>query len=314
MSVNENIEVRVRGTVQGVGFRPTVWRLAHDNDLVGEVHNDTDGVLIRLSGEKTKLSNFLTDLTEQAPPLSKIDSVDVHPISAKWSYDAFSISHSDNNSGLTEVTADAATCPECLKEIFNPDERRYQYPFTNCTHCGPRLTIVQGIPYDRVQTTMSNFPMCSQCQQEYKNPADRRFHAQPIACHKCGPRVYVEAPNHRDFEPPVNHDNSKRCDDHKLSVDKLAQVQRCLEEGLIVAIRGIGGFHLSCDASNNDAVARLRERKHRYAKPFALMTHDTEIIAQYCHVSAVESQQLASPQAPIVLLNRQSSAQGEALI
>ncbi|MFT5162849.1 MAG: hydrogenase maturation protein HypF, partial [Alteromonadaceae bacterium] len=292
MSVIENIEIRVRGTVQGVGFRPTVWRLAHDNDLVGEVHNDTDGVLIKLSGAKTKLSNFLTNLTEQAPPLSKIDSVEVQPGQPNWNFSCFSIGISDTVSGLTEVTPDAATCPECLKEMLTPNERRYQYPFTNCTHCGPRLSIVQGIPYDRGLTTMANFPMCSQCSEEYRNPADRRFHAQPIACHKCGPRVYVAAPNFPDFDPPVTHDNSKRCDDTKLSADKMAQVQRCLNEGKIVAIRGIGGFHLSCDATNTDAVARLRERKQRYAKPFALMTHDISTSDHYCHLSDIERQHL----------------------
>ena len=179
MRVSENIEVRVRGTVQGVGFRPTVWRLAHDLKLVGEVHNDTDGVLIRLSGDKGQLDQFLIDLEEQAPPLSKIDAVEVSPGSQSWQFDDFTISQSAHVSGHTEVTADAATCSACLDEIFDPAERRYRYPFTNCTHCGPRLSIVKAIPYDRPNTTMAPFKLCPECHTEYTAPADRRFHAQP---------------------------------------------------------------------------------------------------------------------------------------
>jgi hydrogenase maturation protein HypF len=240
--------------------------------------------------------------------LSKIDAIEVQSGNQNWQFLNFSISHSDHTGGHTEVSADAATCQQCLDEIFDPNERRYLYPFTNCTHCGPRLSIVQGIPYDRVNTTMSNFPLCRQCKAEYEDPADRRFHAQPIACHRCGPRLYLHscAELITEFPTPLAHSGLGY--EAKQSSDKLAVVQRFLEQGKIVAVRGIGGFHLCCDATNDEAVARLRQRKHRYAKPFALMSHSLDSMEQYCHLSTIEQTELQSPSAPIVLLNRKNTA------
>ena len=308
LGVIESMEVRVRGTVQGVGFRPTVWRLAHDNELVGEVQNDAQGVLIKISGTQSNVANFLTRLPDEAPLLAKIDAMEVVQVleDNKWNYQNFRISPSCQGGSYTEISADAATCSQCQKEIFNPNERRYRYPFTNCTHCGPRLSIVKGIPYDRGNTTMSSFPMCAPCKAEYENPADRRFHAQPIACHRCGPQVDHALTRSSRIEPSSQsyRDPNERNDEAKWSEHSLDLVNRYLSEGKIVAIRGIGGFHLSCDATNNKAVARLRQRKHRYAKPFALMTHDLAIIEHHCHLSVLEKEQLLSPQAPIVLLKK----------
>lgn len=305
MSVIESKQVRIRGTVQGVGFRPTVWRLAHDHKLVGEVQNDGEGVLIKISGIQSDLTNFLTRLPNEIPVLAKIDAMEVQTLNLnQGTYDSFKISHSNQGASHTQVSVDAATCQPCQDEIFNVAERRYQYPFTNCTHCGPRLSIIEGIPYDRDNTTMSHFPMCEQCKVEYQNPADRRFHAQPIACHQCGPGIYSQAtdlnPDH--FVEPCKPDDSVKQSQHSLE-----QVNDYLAQGKIVAIRGIGGFHLSCDASNTEAVARLRQRKHRYAKPFALMTHNLAIIAHHCHLSTIEKQQLQSFQAPIVLLTKKEN-------
>ena len=189
--VLEHQEIRVKGTVQGVGFRPTVFRLATECELLGEVSNDTDGVLIRLSGPSRNIHQFLQRLPKEAPPLAKIDSIHAITVEADWNYPDFRIGHSSHTRGRTEVAADAALCPACREEINDPGQRRYLYPFTNCTHCGPRLSLIQGIPYDRPNTTMQAFPLCDACRAEYQNPMDRRFHAQPIACHQCGPQLII---------------------------------------------------------------------------------------------------------------------------
>lgn len=300
--VVENQEARVRGTVQGVGFRPTVYRLAIECHLKGEVFNDDDGVLIRLSGSPDKLQLFLRKLKIEAPPLSKIDTIEVLSISDDWQYDDFSIRHSDHGHGNTEVTADAASCQACLDEVFNPDARRYFYPFTNCTHCGPRLSIVHGIPYDRSNTTMNNFPLCKACAAEYQDPLDRRFHAQPVGCHKCGPKLAIHSED--KIAAAINNDIANT---EEQSFQYLQQTNQALQAGKIVAIKGLGGFHLCCDANNHQAVSLLRERKQRYAKPFALMSHDLSAIAQYCHLSKLEKETLQSPAAPIVLLEEKQA-------
>ncbi|WDE01838.1 carbamoyltransferase HypF [Thalassomonas actiniarum] len=297
----ENQEVRVRGTVQGVGFRPTVYRLALECDLKGEVSNDSDGVLVRLSGVSSNIEIFVQRLQAEAPPLAKIDAVETLVIDALWQYKDFSIRQSNHCDGSTEVSADAASCHACLREVFDPDERRYCYPFTNCTHCGPRLTIIQGIPYDRSNTTMRDFSLCSECLAEYSQPLDRRFHAQPVACHQCGPQLlmhYVQSGAGR--ESASNTLSAKE----EQSFQKLTQINQALSAGKIIAIKGLGGFHLCCDASNHQAVTLLRERKHRYAKPFALMSHDVDNIRQFCAVSSLEKSTLESSAAPIVLLQK----------
>jgi hydrogenase maturation protein HypF len=284
-----SVEIRVRGTVQGVGFRPAMWRLAKENGLVGYVLNDSRGVLIKLTGEKERIADFTTRLGAAAPPLSRIDGMDIRSLDEIQDFASFTIENSIGGDTQTHVTADAATCAECWAEVLDSRERRYQYPFTNCTHCGPRISIVTGVPYDRLSTTMAPFTMCESCAAEYHNPLDRRFHAQPIACPDCGPDLWLEWPNGATpaVSPPL---------------PTIATAVRQIKDGKIVAIRGIGGFHLACDATNTVAVERLRARKGRFGKPFALMVRDTSIIERYAWMSSMELTLLRSPAAPIVLL------------
>jgi len=292
----ENQEIRVRGTVQGVGFRPAVYRLAIECQLRGEVANDSNGVLIRLSGTSQGIQNFLSRIKQEAPPLAQIDSISTTKGDDDWDYSGFRITGSTHLQGSTEVVPDAATCNACLAEINSAEERRSQYPFTNCTHCGPRLSIIQGIPYDREATTMASFDLCEQCQAEYANPLDRRFHAQPIACHVCGPSLALYSAGQIISPCPATSSL------HEKVAAQLSHICKALHAGQIVAIKGLGGFHLCCDACNHAAVETLRERKQRYAKPFALMTHELSTIKNYCLVSELEEGVLNSSVAPIVLL------------
>jgi hydrogenase maturation protein HypF len=284
--------IRVKGLVQGVGFRPTVWRLARECGLGGAVWNDSQGVEIHVCGEKSQIDRFCEQLLSQPPPLAKIDSLNRLSTQEMPRRDEFVITESRAGKVATGVAPDAATCKACLHEINDQANQRYRYPFTNCTHCGPRLTIVEGIPYDRVNTSMRHFPMCDTCSAEYSDPGDRRFHAQPNACPVCGPRVWLSDPDGRELETRVAGE------------DVLQEAQRHLAAGEIMAIKGIGGFHLACDATNQDAVTRLRERKGRYHKPFALMAGDCGMISEYCLISGDEERLLKSTAAPIVLLTR----------
>ncbi len=285
----ETVEIRVRGTVQGVGFRPAVWRLARDNDLVGQVLNDGAGVLITATGSPARIAHLVHGLRQNPPPLSRIESLDVRRLAKIIAFQDFSIAHSVAGETRTNVTPDAATCAACRDEVLDPRERRHFYPFTNCTHCGPRLSIVRGVPYDRAHTTMSGFALCAECAREYRDPADRRFHAQPIACPVCGPKAWLEP---LDGTPATG----------AMRLAPIAEAVRQLRDGRIVAIRGLGGFHLACDATNADAVTRLRARKRRFGKPFALMARDIAVIERYASVSPQERDLLNSPAAPIVLL------------
>lgn len=284
-------EIRVRGTVQGVGFRPTVWRLASEAGLDGEVCNDANGVSIRIFGPKTSVDRFVERLEAEAPPLSRIVDVDVQPLLEVPCVSGFRIVESKSGETRTNVTPDAAMCPACREETLSPFERRFRYPFTNCTHCGPRFSIVRAVPYDRATTSMAHFAMCEACESEYADPSDRRFHAQPIACHVCGPRARLV----RVGEGSVTFDMHSMLDD----VDAVAGI---LQKGDIIAIRGLGGFHLACDATNERAVTELRARKHRDAKPFALMARDLDVVRRYCDVTETQASVLESPTAPIVLL------------
>src|SRR5215813_193916 len=289
MEIRQTVEIRVRGTVQGVGFRPTVWRLACDEGLVGEVLNDGFGVLIRTTGDSVAISQFLTRLQSEAPPLSQIENIETQDLTL-LDFEDFRIAESVGGENRTRVTPDAAICAACRAEVLDPKERRYRYPFANCTHCGPRFSIVKEVPYDRVNTTMAEFPMCASCNSEYVQPADRRFHAQPIACPTCGPSIWLE-------EMETSATTSQ------LSPDAaLASAVEMLKSGAVVAIRGLGGFHLACDATNPEAVQRLRRRKHRYGKPFALMARDLDVIRRYSKLTPAEADLLQSPEAPIVLL------------
>jgi hydrogenase maturation protein HypF len=270
--------VEIRGTVQGVGFRPFIYRLARSLDLGGHVLNVSDGVVVEIEGSKTAIDSFLHRLKPEAPPLAEIEQVSVQDRDPTGDA-GFQIRHSVADvAKFAMVPPDIGTCAECLADVMDPSNRRYRYPFTNCTNCGPRYSIIQDIPYDRPKTTMSVFPMCAECQQEYDNPLDRRFHAQPNACPRCGPEL----------------------------TETLEHVRQLLKEGNIIAIKGLGGFHLACDATNHDAVSRLRERKRRSDKAFALMVRDPDLIEKIAVVSEADRRSLLSPRRPIVLLPRRS--------
>ncbi|MFZ2102288.1 MAG: carbamoyltransferase HypF [Oricola sp.] len=283
--------IRVRGLVQGVGFRPHVWRLANEAGLAGHVLNDGAGVEIEAWGGEDALEAFRKRLETEAPPLARIDAVECESLSGPVPGKGFRIERSAGGAISTGIVPDAATCPDCLAEIFNPDNRRFEYAFTNCTHCGPRLSIVRSIPYDRARTSMSAFPMCADCTREYEDPADRRFHAQPNACPVCGPQLWLE-------------DGQGRTD----CKDPIAEVARLIEDGGIVAIKGIGGFHLACDATSEEAVSELRRRKRRAAKPLAVMAKNASQIRRFCFVSAREEKLLKAIPAPIVLLRNEGEA------
>ncbi len=280
--------IRVRGLVQGVGFRPTVWRLARDCGLAGDVRNDAEGVLIQVWGDLEARRRFIWRLGREAPPLSRIDALERAPLPGGAPGEQFRIIGSQTGAVRTGVVPDAATCGDCLHEVLDTSDRRSGYAFTNCTHCGPRLSIVRRIPYDRGNTSMSKFDMCPACRSEYDNPADRRFHAQPNACQDCGPRLWLErAPGVR-----VSIDG-----------DPIEVTRHLLQSGYIVALKGIGGFHLACDATNPQTVAQLRARKQRWDKPFALMARDEDVVRRYCHLTQPEAALLRSSAAPIVLLS-----------
>ena len=273
--------IRVRGQVQGVGFRPFVWQLARRMGLRGEVLNDAEGVLIHVAGPE--LDAFEAALVAEAPPLAVVDAVESAP-AVIGDREDFVIGASGGPGAETRVTPDAATCAACAREIREEGERRYRYPFTNCTHCGPRFTIVTALPYDRANTTMAPFEMCLDCRAEYEDPEDRRFHAQPVACPACGPRVWAEA-----------------ADGREMPGDAVETASAWLRAGRIVAIRGLGGFHLACDALNAGALAELRRRKRRPAKPFALMAREDDL-ARHAAPGEDEWKRLRDPAAPIVLL------------
>ncbi len=283
--------ITVRGLVQGVGFRPTVWRLAQQHNIRGYVTNNGNGVEIHACGVGKNLSQFITALTNDAPPLARVDEIVRNTAELLPSDAGFQIAVSVTTSVHTGVVPDAATCAACRAEIFDPFARRFRYPFTNCTHCGPRLSIIHGIPYDRQQTTMAAFKLCADCKREYHDPADRRFHAQPIACYKCGPLAKLE----RADGKPIAAETFTM-------LDEVDAVCTLLQRGHIVAIKGLGGFQLACDATNETAVALLRERKHRERKPFALMVRDMEIAREYCAMNDAEAQVMQSAAAPIVIL------------
>ncbi|AWT21281.1 carbamoyltransferase HypF [Klebsiella michiganensis] len=272
------VQIRIRGKVQGVGFRPFVWQLAQQLGVRGDVCNDGDGVLVRLVGDDAA---FLSALTRRCPPLARIDSTETQPFVWAVAPLDFTIRQSGAGSMRTQIVPDAATCPACLAEMNNPQDRRYRYPFINCTHCGPRFTIIRAMPYDRPLTAMSPFPLCPACAAEYRHPADRRFHAQPVACAECGPRLEWRGPKGHLFG--------------EAALD--AAIAR-LRAGDIVAVKGLGGFHLVCDAGNRAAVATLRARKHRPAKPLAVM------LATTAGLSGPAVTLLTSPAAPIVLLDK----------
>lgn len=279
----------IRGAVQGVGFRPFVYRLATELGLTGWVLNSAQGVFIEAEGAWETLQQFVRQIEEEKPPRAFIQSME-QSVLDPVGYTTFEIRHSEQSGEKSVlILPDIATCTDCLRELFDPADRRYRYPFINCTNCGPRYSIIESLPYDRPNTTMKAFPMCSACREEYENPLDRRFHAQPIACPECGP--HLELWDERGGCLATHH-------------DALLLAAEAIRGGRIVAVKGLGGFHLMVDARNEGAVRLLRERKRREEKPFALMYPSLEMVRAHCEVDEVEERLLRSPESPIVLLRR----------
>ncbi|MGZ0078193.1 carbamoyltransferase HypF [Methylomonas sp. YC3] len=286
--------IRARGVVQGVGFRPAIWHLAREFGLAGSVWNDAEGVMIHVYGNAVALECFAAAIPKQLPPLAGLDALEITDLAGEAADSEFRIVASQSGRVETAIAADAATCPDCLADIADPCNRRYRYPFTNCTHCGPRLSIVDSVPYDRCHTSMAAFEMCPECQREYDDPTDRRFHAQANCCPVCGPKLWLEAASGPSLGVGVMNAGVMN--------DVIRQIADLIRQGHIVAIKGLGGFHLACDAGNATAVGELRRRKRRYAKPFALMARDVHTIRRYAAINDAELIALQSTAAPIVLL------------
>jgi hydrogenase maturation protein HypF len=296
--------IRITGVVQGVGFRPFVYNLATRLNLSGWVLNSSSGVEIEAVGPPAALEEFAERLRTEAPPLSRIEQITVETSEVPDPRpDEFVIRHSEGRPGeFQPISPDVALCDDCLRELFDLDDRRYRYPFINCTNCGPRFTIIQDIPYDRPKTTMAPFKMCPDCQAEYDNPTDRRFHAQPNACPVCGPRVWLQ------IGKSANRQIGKSANQRISEERAIRATREMLCAGRVVAVKGLGGFHLACDATNDEAVDRLRERKGRVDKPFALMAFDLETVERFCHVNDDERALLTSHERPIVLLRERLDA------
>ena len=283
--------VRVEGVVQGVGFRPFVYSLATRLGLAGWVGNDVDGVLAEVEGSAASVREFLGLLADHPPPLARVDRVTATAITPSGT-PGFAIVASDHTGRRRAlVSPDSATCDACLAELADPADRRFGYPFINCTNCGPRFTIITGVPYDRPLTTMAPFTMCAECEAEYHDPADRRFHAQPVCCPACGPRLRLL--------------DTQR---GEMAGNPLAEAARLLDGGQVVAVKGLGGYHLAVDAGNQAAVSALRDRKHREDKPFALMVADVAAARELCEVDETGQSLLASARRPVVLLARRGDA------
>ncbi|MEZ6002816.1 MAG: carbamoyltransferase HypF [Planctomycetota bacterium] len=279
--------LRIEGIVQGVGFRPFVWHLAQEFGLLGRVWNHSQGVSIEIWGAQEVFDRFAAALRERAPAHARIDAIQRQDLAVPGPAPAeFVIAASEAGEVRTEPLADLASCPDCVREVLDPADRRFGYALSNCTHCGPRLSIVERLPYDRENTTMARFAMCADCACEYADPADRRFHAQPIACAKCGPQVRLVDGQGRE-----------------ISGEAIAGAGQRIRGGQIVAIKGLGGYHLCCDARQAEAVERLRERKHRPRKPLAVMARDLDVVRRFARLNEEESRLLCAPAAPIVLLH-----------
>lgn len=283
------LRIRARGVVQGVGFRPFVHQLATRLGLAGHVGNDSAGVFVEIEGRPADLDAFLSTLRERPPPLARIEALETAALDPRGE-SGFRIVESAALPGArTLVSPDIALCDDCLSELRDPGDRRFRHPFINCVNCGPRFTIVRALPYDRPLTSMADFPLCPECAREYAHPANRRYHAQPVACPSCGPRLWLAGP---DGAPTADGD------------DALRRAQDILRAGGIVAVKGVGGFHLACDATNADAVRTLRARKGRGEKPFAVMAASLDLLRGFARISAAEARLLTGPERPIVLVAR----------
>jgi len=289
MKIRKNIIIK--GIVQGVGFRPFIHKLVKNYNLSGWVLNSNQGVEMDIEGKTEEINNFINDIKKKLPPLARIEKIEVNQLPL-IGYKGFNIKKSivKEEGGFVLVSPDISICKDCLQELFDLHNRRFRYPFINCTNCGPRFTIIKDIPYDRGKTTMNNFKMCSLCQSEYDDIEDRRYHAQPNACVDCGPQVSL-------------YQNKRKLE----GIDPIEKSVKLLKEGKIGAIKGLGGFHLACDATNNKAVTRLRRLKNREAKPFALMSPDLEKINQFCEVNKKEEEWLINQSRPVVLLKKKKN-------
>lgn len=283
----KRVRIKIQGTVQGVGLRPFVYRIAKEKNLKGFVKNSLEGVVIEVQGEKERIEEFIFDLKKKKPPITEYALFESEEISLKKENDFHILKSDESGEKIALILPDIATCDECLKEIFKPGDRRYNYPFTNCTNCGPRFSIIKDIPYDRKNTTMRIFKMCPDCEREYKNPLDRRFHAQPNACPFCGPHVYL-----------VNS-KGKLIAEREEAIEKTVNL---LKEGKIIALKGIGGFQLLVNALSDECVLELRRRKKRDEKPFAVMFKNIQHIKEYAYLSGIEEKILLSYQSPILIV------------
>ena len=330
----EALDIQVKGIVQGVGFRPFVYRLAKKYLINGWVLNATDGVFIHAEGEAKLLDEFVIELSENPPAASRVEEVALKEVPLE-DFDSFEIRFSDAGAveKTTLVSPDLATCDDCARELFNPNDRRYRYPFINCTNCGPRFTIIEKLPYDRKSTSMKDFPMCERCAREYGDPLDRRFHAQPDACFECGPHVSwreheglpgaldASSDERQQTQTDVSRETLRAADAIAAPLGQvtwgstraesdaiLARAVELLCAGKILAVKGLGGFHLVCDANNADAVALLRARKRREGKAFAVMAATTDDVRRVCEVNDAEAAALEGSQRPIVLLKKRPDA------
>ena len=287
----ERYRIKIKGRVQGVGFRPTCFRYANQFNLSGYVCNTSEGVLIEIEGKKENIDKFIEKIKNFPPPRAKIKEIDIERIEIK-NEKVFRIIESKGNQDIkVEISPDIGTCKDCLKELFNKNDRRYLFPFINCTNCGPRFTITKKIPYDRKNTTMDEFIMCDECKEEYENVYSRRFHAQPNCCFKCGPEVkLIDNKGKEIFK----------------NIEAIKETSKLIKEGEIIGIKGIGGYHIACDALNEKSIKILRERKKRYEKPFALMAKNIDVIRRYCYINKYEEEILKSWESPIVLLKKKN--------
>jgi [NiFe] hydrogenase maturation protein HypF len=283
----KRLRLEVSGIVQGVGFRPFVYSAAKKFDVKGFIGNESSGVFIEIEGEENRLDAFIEHLKKNAPPLSHISEIRSEVIDLKGDFDFQIVASESRENEFTMISPDISICDDCLRELFDPNDRRYLYPFINCTNCGPRFTITKNIPYDRENTTMAEFTMCPQCRAEYENPLDRRFHAQPIACWDCGVKAWF-------FDGKEERENA------------VEPAKKALKNGQILAVKGIGGFHLACDAKNERAVETLRTRKNRVDKPFAVMCRDLETARKYVEINDAEATFLTAKERPIVLLKKKA--------
>ncbi len=291
--MKKHFHIKVNGIVQGVGFRPFIYRLALENNIKGYVLNDTEGVTIEAEGEEEALEKFIKAIKKKSPPLAIVQEIKIEERKINHFKNFWIEKSKATDKKTTFIPPDTNICKDCLREFFDPKNRRYHYPFIVCTYCGPRFSIVKDIPYDRDNTAMAEFSMCPFCQKEYEDPLDRRFHTQPTACPVCGPHLFL-----------YKNDKTLISEDIEEIVKK---VYKYLKAGHIIAIKGVGGYHLACDATNEEAVLKLRERKRRPFKPFALMTGFIEKIEEFLNVSPKEREILLSKERPIVILKEKKS-------